>query len=119
MRVMIIGASANRQKYGNKAVRAFARQGHEVLPVNPHADTIEGLPCYRSIRQVPGPVDRASLYLPPQIGILAVQELAARGDVRELWINPGAESPELLDEARRLGFDPIQACSIVAIGERP
>lgn len=119
MRVMIIGASTNRQKYGNKAVRAFARQGHEVLPVNPRADMIEGVRCYHQIAEVPGPIDRASLYLPPELGIVAVRELAARADVAELWINPGAESPELLEEARRLGLDPIQACSIVAIGEHP
>jgi predicted CoA-binding protein len=119
MRVMIIGASTNREKYGNMAVRAFLRQGHEVFPVNPRADEIEGLKCYPDIADVPGPIDRASLYLPPKLGLDAVRELAARGDVEELWVNPGAESDELIAEAKRLGFDPIQACSIVAIGESP
>lgn len=119
MRIMIVGASTNRDKFGNKAVRAFVRQGHDVFPVNPRADAIEGLRCYHTIDEVPGPIDRASLYLPPKLGIDAVRELAARGDVAELWLNPGAESAELVAEARKLGFDPVQACSIVAIGERP
>lgn len=119
MRILIIGASTNREKFGNKAVRAFQRQGHEVFPVNPRADVIEGLRCYHTIADVPGPIDRASLYLPPKLGIDAVRELAARGDVAELWVNPGAESPELIAEASRLGFRPVQACSIIAIGERP
>lgn len=119
MRVMILGASTNREKYGNMAVRAFRRAGHEVFPVNPRADEIEGLKCYHEVSDVPGPIDRASLYLPAKLGIEAVRELAARGDVAELWVNPGAESPELLAEARRLGFEPIQACSIIAIGESP
>lgn len=119
LRIMIIGASTNRDKFGNKAVRAFLRQGHDVFPVNPRADSIEGVRCYHAIADVPGPIDRASLYLPPRLGLDAVRELAARNDVAELWINPGAESRELLAEARRLGFNPIQACSIVAIGERP
>jgi predicted CoA-binding protein len=119
MRVMIVGASTNREKFGNIAVRAFARQGHEVFPVNPRADVIEGLKCYHQIADVPGPIDRASLYLPPKLGTDAVRELATRGDVGELWVNPGAESAELIAEAVRLGFDPIQACSILAIGESP
>lgn len=119
MRAMIVGASRDRSKYGNKAVRAYIRQGSEVLPVNPGADTIEGLRCFRSIAEAPGPIDRALLYVPPAAGLVAVRELAARGDVAELWVNPGAESPELLAEARRLGFDPIEACAIVDIGERP
>ena len=119
MRILIIGASTNRDKFGNKAVRAFLRQGHDVFPVNPRAESIEGIRCYHAIAEVPGPIDRASLYLPPELGLDAVRELAARNDVAELWINPGAESPELLAEARRLGLNPIQACSIMAIGERP
>lgn len=119
MRVMIVGASSNPEKYGNRAVRAFARRGHQVLPVNPRADEIEGLRCYRTIAEVPGPIDRASLYLPPKLGMEAVRELAARGDIAELWVNPGAGSPELIRLAEQLGFDPIQACSIVAIGEHP
>lgn len=119
MRVMIIGASANPEKYGYKAVAAFQRGGHTVLPVNPNADTLLGLTVYKDVTSPPGPIDRASIYLPPNLGMAVLGQLAARGDVGELWINPGADSPELLDEARRLGFEPIVACSIVAIGERP
>jgi predicted CoA-binding protein len=119
MRVMIVGASADRSKYGNKAVRAYQRQGHDVLPVNPAGGVIEGAATYRNIAEVPGPIDRASLYVPPAVGVKLIEELAARGDVAELWLNPGSESDELIDRARSLGFDPILACSIVDIGERP
>ena len=116
---MIIGASTNRAKFGNKAVRAYLRQGYEVLPVNPRADMIEGIKCWRSIGDPPGPIDRALFYLPPKIGLQAIEELAARGDVAEVWLNPGAESDELIARAEELGFVPIMACAIVDIGERP
>ena len=119
MRVMIIGASADRSKFGNKAVRAYQRQGHDVLPVNPSGGTIEGELVYRSVAEAPGPIDRASLYVPASIGMNAVDALASRGDVGELWLNPGAESDELIDHAMALGFDPIVGCSIVDIGELP
>lgn len=116
---MIIGASTNRAKFGNKAVRAYLRQGFEVLPVNPRADCVEGIKCWRSIGDPPGPIDRALFYLPPKIGMQAIEELAARGDVAEVWLNPGAESDELIARAEELGFAPIMACAIVDIGERP
>jgi uncharacterized protein len=119
MRVMIVGASSNRSKYGNKAVRAFRRGGHEVFPVNPHEREVEGVRCYPSIADVPGPIDRATFYIPPRRGLAAVREIAARGDVAEVWLNPGAESDELIAECQRLGIEPIQACSIIAIGETP
>ena len=116
--VAVIGASSDRAKYGNKAVRAYRRQGWTVYPVNPQEKEIDGLPAYRSITDLPGPVDRFSLYVPAAVGIQLLGAIAAHGPA-ELWVNPGAESDALLAEAERLGLDPIQACSIVDIGERP
>lgn len=116
---MVVGASTNRAKYGNKAVRAFLRQGYEVYPVNPRAEQVEGLPCFRSAAEPPGPIDRASVYLPPELGVQAVRDLAARGDVDEVWLNPGADDPAVVAEARRLGLNVVRACSIVAVGEVP
>ena len=119
MRVMVIGASGDRAKYGNKAVRAYLRRGHTVLPVNPNEEKIEGLRVYATIAEAPGPIDRATLYVPPAVGAGLMAQLAARGDVAEVWLNPGAESPEVLEAAARAGIEPIQACSIVDIGENP
>lgn len=116
--VAIIGASSARHKFGNKAVRAFLRQGWTVYPVNPSEPEIEGLKSYPSVSAIPGPVDRASLYLPPAIGIAVLDEIQRKG-IRELWVNPGAESDALIEKAERLGLETIQACSIVDIGERP
>ena len=67
--VAIIGASRDRRKYGNRAVRAYLAQGYTVYPINPHAQQVEGLTAFRSVLDVPGPIDRASLYVPPQVGL--------------------------------------------------
>ena len=114
----IIGASSDRRKFGNKAVRAFARQGYIVRPVHPSLPEVEGLKAYRSIRDVPGPIDLVSMYVPASVGVELLDEIALRRPA-EFWVNPGAESPALLDRARTLGLEPILACSIVGIGERP
>jgi predicted CoA-binding protein len=119
MRVMVIGASQNRAKFGNKAVRAYLRQNHEVIPINPNEEVVEGLPCVATVGAVPGHVDRALFYVQPAIGLKIIDEIAERGDVSEVWLNPGAESGELIRRARKLGIEPILACSIVDIGERP
>ncbi len=119
MRIMVIGASTNRDKFGNKAVRAYAASGHTVLPVNPRADTIEGLPCYPTVAAAPGPIDRAALYLPPSLAIEAVRELGARGDVAEVFFNPGTESPEAMTLARSLNMEATFGCAIVDIGANP
>ncbi|MBI1372299.1 MAG: CoA-binding protein [Phycisphaera sp.] len=119
MRVMVIGASTDPSKYGNKAVRVYLRQGHTVLPVNPTASEIEGLEVYPDVSAVPGPIDRATVYLPPKRVLDVLPALAERGDVGELWLNPGTESDEVIDLARVLGFQPIMACSIVDVLDHP
>lgn len=117
--VAIIGASTDRQKYGNKSVRAHLNQGYEVYPVHPSAQEIEGLTAYPSLSEVPAPqLDRISVYVPPEVGIQLLEEIHKRG-AREVWFNPGSESPDLLERARELGLNVIQACSIIAIGESP
>ena len=116
--VAIIGASSDRQKYGNKAVRAFVQQGYSVYPVNPKETEIEGIATYKSIREVPVRPDMISVYVPPPVLLKLLPEIAAKG-CNELWLNPGTESDEALAEAERLGLKVVQACSIVGVGVSP
>lgn len=116
--VAVIGASSDRSKFGNKAVRAFQAEGHSVIPVNPKETTVEGLVAYRSVLDVPGTIDMATVYVPPDVGIHLLAEFAKKG-IPEVWINPGAESDALVAEAARLKLHIIQACSVVAIGRSP
>ena len=122
MKVAVIGASEDRAKFGNKAVRAFRQAGHEVVPINPRCSgapgRIEGLPAYASVADVPGPVDVATLYVQPAVGEQVLAEIAAKG-IPELWVNPGAESDALLRRAEALGLETRFQCSILAINESP
>ena len=117
--VAVIGASADREKFGNKSVRAHAAQGYRVFPVNPKGGEIEGLTVYKSVQEIPvARLDRVSLYVPPAVGLKLVEEIAAKG-CDELWLNPGSDSDELAEKARNLGLNPIIACSIVDVGVNP
>jgi predicted CoA-binding protein len=116
--VAVIGASNNRAKFGNKAVRAFLRQGYTVFPVNLKESKVEGLRAFRSVRDVPVRPEKISVYLPPPLVEKVLPEIAERG-CDELWLNPGTESEEVLAQAQKLGLNVIQACSIVGVGEEP
>lgn len=117
--VAIVGASADRNKFGNKSVRAHAAQGYRVFPVNPRGGEIEGLAVCERLADVPVErLDRISLYVPPQVGLSMVDEIAAKG-CDELWLNPGSDSPELVEQARAKGLNPVVACSIVDVGVSP
>jgi predicted CoA-binding protein len=116
--VAVIGASSNRDKWGNKAVRAFLQQGYTVYPVNPTETEIEGLPAVPTINDVPVRPNMVTVYVAPPRLVKILPDIAARG-CDELYLNPGTESDEVLAECKRLGLNPIQACSIIAVGVAP
>lgn len=116
--VAIVGASSDRSKFGNKSLRAHRDQGWTVFPVNPRGGQIEGLTVYRSLEDIPRPVDRVSMYVPPEVGVTMLPAIAALNP-GELWLNPGSESDDLVQKAREQGLDPIVACSIVGLGVSP
>jgi predicted CoA-binding protein len=116
--VAIVGASNDRGKFGNKALRAFQAEGYTVYPINPHEARVEGVTAYRSVLDVPGVVDMATVYVQPEVAVTLLDEFA-RKQIGEIWINPGAESDELIAEAGRRGLHVILACSIVGIGRSP
>lgn len=117
--IAILGASTDRDKFGNKAVRAYHQQGYDVYPVNPRAMEIEGLTAYASLKEIPVErLNRISVYLPPSVGITLLEEIAAVG-ADEFWLNPGSESEEIIARAAELGLSPIVACSLIDIGAQP
>jgi predicted CoA-binding protein len=116
--VAVIGASQDRRKYGNKAVRAYLESDYTVFPINPKEATIEGQKAYPNLSAVDAPIDFVSLYVPPAVGLKLLLEIAEIGP-RELWLNPGSESDELIEAATDLRLRPIVACSIVALGLSP
>jgi predicted CoA-binding protein len=116
--VAVIGASSDRRKFGNRALRAYVQQGYTVLAINPNETEVEGLKTYASVLDVPGPIDMATFYVPPEIGEKVIEDVARKG-ITEVWLNPGAESDALVARAKSLNIRPIEACSIMAIGENP
>ena len=117
--VAIVGASTQRQKFGNKAVRAHLAAGFEVYPIHPQAAEIEGLTAYASLDALPvDRLDRVSFYVPADVG-LGLLEQVARKRVAEVWLNPGADEPEVVARAEELGLNVVRACSILAVGESP
>jgi len=118
MNVAVIGASRDREKFGNKAVRAYHAHGHRVFPVNLREKEIEGLPAYRSVLDVPEKLDVVLVYVPPATTLRLLPDLVKVAP-KQLFLNPGSEDDAVIARADALGLEPILACSIIAIGDNP
>lgn len=112
--IAVVGASDNAAKYGAVIYRDLKRKGYRVFPVNPHRDSVDGDPTYASVADLPVAPDIIDLVVPAEVGVKVVQQALDVGYDR-IWVQPGAESPELLTLLQESDADYIaHACIMVS-----
>jgi len=113
----VVGASTDREKYGNKVLRCYQQHQMEVFPINPKEAEVEGLKAFPGLTAVPVKPRGVSIITPPAVTERVVREAAALG-IRHLWMQPGAESPEAIQAAEALGLEVIAGgpCLLVVLG---
>lgn len=118
-RFAVVGATTVRSKYGNMVLRCYMQNGREVVPVNPRGGEIEGLDAVTSLREIDDPATAVSVITPPAITLKVLEDAAAVG-IRQVWLQPGAESDEVIARAEELGIDLIHSgpCLLVVLGFR-
>ena len=102
-RIAIAGVSREGTKFGNTAFTELAARGYQVFAVHPEAKEIAGTLCYPNLAALRGQVDGVLVVVPPQQAVPVLQEAAAVG-LKNVWLQQGAESPEVLALARNLGL---------------
>ena len=93
-RIALVGASNNRQKFGNRIYRDLRSKGYHVIPVNPKDRQIEGDRAYASIGIMEELPDIVNFVVPPPVAMKVAQEAVELG-IEHLWFQPGSESDEL------------------------
>ena len=118
-RFAVVGASANRDKYGNKVLRVYQQNKLDVVPVNPAGGEIEGRTAYPDLPSVPGTIDGMSIITPPKVTEQVVAQALSLG-IRNIWMQPGAESPAAVELAEQAGANVIAGgpCILVSLGFR-
>jgi predicted CoA-binding protein len=113
----VVGASINRQKYGNKVLRCYQQNGKEVIPVNANEANIEGVACAATINDLPSQVLSISMITPPAVTVKLVPLAIDRG-IKNIWMQPGAEHPEAVALCRERGINVIAdgSCLLVVLG---
>jgi predicted CoA-binding protein len=115
-RFAVVGASADRGKYGNKVLRCYKQNDIEVVPINPTASEVEGLTAYPDLASAPGKFDGVSIITPPPVTERVVSE-ALRLGIKNIWMQPGAESESAIQAAEAVGANVIAhgPCILVSL----
>ncbi len=113
----VVGASTNREKYGNRVLRCYQQNGKKAIPVNPNEPEIEGIPCAATISDLPPDAVSISMITPPAVTAKLVP-LAIEKGIRNIWMQPGAEHPEAVALCRERGINVIAdgSCLLVVMG---
>ena len=113
----VVGASINRDKYGNKVLRCYLQNLRTAIPVNPRESTIEGVETAGSVTELPDGVDSISIITPPATTLRVVEEAIEKG-IKNVWMQPGAESDEAIKLAEDNGLNVIAdgSCVLVVMG---
>ena len=113
----VVGASTDRQKFGNKVLRCYMDNGYTVYPINPKAAEVEGLTAYKSLADLPEPVHGISIVTPPAVTEQVVSEAASLG-IAHIWMQPGAQSAAAIDECATQGISVIAGgpCLLIELG---
>ena len=115
-RFAVVGASRDREKYGNKVLRAYLQNGLDAVPINPGGGEIEGLASFPNLAALPEPVDGVSIITTPKVTEKVVEE-AVRLGIKNIWMQPGAESGRAIELAEQSGANVIAGgpCVLVAL----
>ena len=104
--IALVGASRVRTKFGNVAMRELRAKGYRIYPIHRDAQQIDGVKCYPGFADLPECVDAVLVVVPPFVALNVVRDVAAAG-IRHVWLQQGAESPEVLALCDQLGLETV------------
>jgi hypothetical protein len=108
----VVGASQNPEKYGYQIYKTLKEAGYKVYPVNPNADEILGDRCYPSLSNLPEKPEVVDVVVPPQVTMKVVEECRRLG-IENVWLQPGAESPEVLEFCAKRGIKCVHGLCVM------
>ena len=110
--IAVLGVNKDSESYANKIVRKIKTLNKTAYPINPRYDELFGEVVYESIEKCPSTPDLVVFVVNPSIGINYLENIKELG-IKTIWLQPGTISIELLDEAKRLNIDVVEACVLV------
>jgi hypothetical protein len=96
----VAGVSRDPKKFGHVMFKDLRKKGMDVVPVNPRAETIDGVNCFRTVSELPSEI-KGLIFMTPKEETLAVAREAIAHGIKDLWIQQGAESKSVIAELEK------------------
>lgn len=110
----VVGATTDTEKFGYKIYKRLKEHGYKVYPVSPKYEEIDGDKAYKTLKELPEVPTVVDFVVNPKIGIHVIRECHELG-IKNIWLQPGTVSDELLDYAKNNDMTTAEACVLVAV----
>jgi len=113
--VVVLGATPKADRYAYMAMQRLRQRGYRPIPVNPAFEEVLGERCYKQISDVKDPIDTVTMYVGAARSTPLIREIVG-AKPRRIIFNPGAENPQLAEEAEKHGIEVVEGCTLVMLG---
>jgi predicted CoA-binding protein len=111
--VAVVGANDSPDKYGGRIYRDLKAKGFTVFAINPNRDTVDGDVAYDSLADLPEQPAIVNFVVPPPRTLRILGECKELG-LLNVWVQPGAESVEVIEYLDAEGFNYlVNSCIMV------
>ncbi len=104
--IAVIGVSGSGKKFGATVYKELKQKGFQVHGVNPKGGEVDGDKLYASLNDIPQKPEGVIVVVPPKIAEDVVRQ-AGRLGVKNIWLQPGAESKPTIDFCQASGLNVI------------
>jgi uncharacterized protein len=108
----VIGVSTNRRKFGTTVFRMMKERQFVVYPVNPNHDVVEGERCFATVNELPEDVQSVVIVVPPAVAEGVLIDCVRKG-IRVVWMQPGSESADAIDLAKKYNIAVVHGQCII------
>ena len=115
-KIAVVGASRQGNKFGNSAAKELQERGYEILYIHPEADEIDGHTAYPNLDAVKDQVESVWISIPVERGETVLRDAAEAG-ISNVWLQQGADSPELVELGKELELDLVAGKCILMYAE--
>jgi len=102
----VVGLTDNRSRPAHGVARFLLDHGKRVVPVNATGQPVHGQPGYRSIAEIPFPVDVVDVFRRSEAAGGHVDEAVAAG-AKAVWLQLGVIDEAAADRASAAGLDVV------------
>jgi predicted CoA-binding protein len=104
--IAVVGISPKESRDSNRVAKYLMKQGYEIVPVNPGQREILEKPCFRTLSDIPFPIDMADLFLNPERVPIVVDQAIDMG-VQVIWMQEGVVHNKAAQKAREKGIEVV------------